>query len=205
MPAVLPTSKLLRLHEAIIQIAWLTDADRLIAADAVHRALIAAELVARDGIGNRIGVAVWASLSGAEFQRRLLSHPPFYGDFIDRAALDNWLAVTRDTQHGNPADAAADLRHAQRGDPEERDLYGAALPPYLQFLVEMSSRLEGAAERKKEEIEAEIKSNWPENLAGQSQAIIGYMATILRPPEAKRGGAKPARTGNRRQRKAGKV
>jgi hypothetical protein len=70
------------------------------------------------------------------------------------------------------------------------------LPVYLQFLVEMVPLLGGCdriAERKKADIEVEIEARWRPELGRPSQNLVGGMATILRPPEAQRGGAKPMR------------
>ena len=46
---------------------------------------------------------------------------------------------------------------------------------------------------KKADIEAEIEARWRSELGQRSQNLVGAMATILRPPEAQRGGAKPMR------------
>lgn len=69
----------------------------------------------------------------------------------------------------------------------------AMLPPYLQFLLEMADKLEGTAGWKKDEIEEAIRNHWWPSLPTMSQNLVGVMATLLRDPEAQRGGAKPAR------------
>jgi hypothetical protein len=70
------------------------------------------------------------------------------------------------------------------------------LPTYLRFLIEMVPLLGGRdriADRKKANIEVEIEARWRPELGQRSQNLVGAMATILRPPEAQRGGAKPMR------------
>jgi hypothetical protein len=70
------------------------------------------------------------------------------------------------------------------------------LPIYLQFLIELVPQLGGRdriAAAKKEDTEGEIRARWRPELPSPSQNLLGAMATILRPPEAQRGGAKPMR------------
>lgn len=72
------------------------------------------------------------------------------------------------------------------------------MSPHLRFMNAFSA-IYGSklAEWKKEVIEAEIRARWPPELGEPSQNVVGAMATLLRPPEAKRGGAKRQRsTGN---------
>jgi hypothetical protein len=71
----------------------------------------------------------------------------------------------------------------------------ATLPRFLRFAVQMTRRLgvSAIAEQKKEITEAAIIEHWPEaQLGPASRSMVGYMATMLRPPEAQRGGAKRA-------------
>jgi hypothetical protein len=50
------------------------------------------------------------------------------------------------------------------------------------------------AEWKKGDVEAEIIARWRAELGQPSQNIVGIMATLLRPPEAQRGGAQRRRS-----------
>lgn len=72
---------------------------------------------------------------------------------------------------------------------------GLILPPYLKFMVWILEKLgpNTIASLKKADLDAAIKELWWDALGPPSNVHIRYMAMMLRPPEAKRGGAKPRR------------
>jgi hypothetical protein len=102
---------------------------------------------------------------------------------------------SQDDQPAAEVSAPLELEHCEPGGgtPCKAD----PLPLYLQFIVEMVPLLGGhdrIAALKKEEVEAEICTRWWPELGQPPQNLVGMMATMLRPPEARFGGAKKLRT-----------
>ena len=85
------------------------------------------------------------------------------------------------------------------GNHENPNKSRVALPPYLQFVVFVFERLgpDTIANIKKDDLQATIKELWWETLGPSSEALVAYMATMLRLPEAKRGGAKAQKKSGR--------
>jgi hypothetical protein len=85
------------------------------------------------------------------------------------------------------------------GNHENPNKSRVALPPYLQFAVFVLERLgpDTIANLKKDHLQATIKELWWETLGPSSEALVAYMATMLRLPEAKRGGAKAQKKSGR--------
>jgi hypothetical protein len=119
----------------------------------------------------------------------------------EAAALDHWLSEdaqpVENRQHAESTVETATLIVPDYCEPGGRaPSFTDPLPVYLQFLVELVPQLGGRdriGSRKKTDIEAEIEARWRPELGQRSQNLAGAMATILRPPEAQRGGAKPMR------------
>ena len=85
------------------------------------------------------------------------------------------------------------------GNHENPNKSRVALPPYVQFIVFVFERLgrDTIANLKKDDLQATIKELWWETLGPSSEALVAYMATMLRLPEAKRGGAKAQKKSGR--------
>jgi hypothetical protein len=92
----------------------------------------------------------------------------------------------------NPRENRIVPGNATTGNHENFNKSRVALPPYLQFVVFVFERLgpDTIANIKKDDLQATIKELWWETLGPFSEALVAYMAMMLRLPEAKRGGAK---------------
>ncbi len=89
---------------------------------------------------------------------------------VSRASLEYWLG-----------DAAAEATPAS--------VDTNTLPSYVRFLITAAIALD--AKNKpllKKNIESWLSDNWPDYLGEKSRRDIASMATMLRPPEAKKGG-----------------
>jgi hypothetical protein len=67
------------------------------------------------------------------------------------------------------------------------------LPPYVEFMVNLAPELGVTATKmKKDEVRDHIKQRWDADTLGNPSAhLLDVMATLMRPPEAQKGGAKP--------------
>jgi hypothetical protein len=65
--------------------------------------------------------------------------------------------------------------------------------PYLKFMNQLDAELGAkAAKMKKDEVRDYIKQRWDADTLGDPSArLLDVMATLMRPPEAQKGGAKP--------------
>ena len=92
----------------------------------------------------------------------------------------------------NPRENRIVPGNATTGNHENFNKSRVALPPYLQFAEFVFERLgaDTIANLKKDDLQATIKELWWETLGPSSEALVAYMAMMLRLPEAKRGGAK---------------
>lgn len=103
---------------------------------------------------------------------------------------------SQDCQPAVESSASVESEYCEPGSSSPCD--ANLLPAYLQFLVELVPLLggrENIVACKKADIQVEIEARWRPELGQRSQNLVGAMATILRPPEAQRGGAKPMRAG----------
>jgi hypothetical protein len=68
-----------------------------------------------------------------------------------------------------------------------------SLPPFVEFMVKLATELGiTATEMKKEEVRDRIEERWDTDALGEPSAHkLEMMATLMRPPEAQRGRAKP--------------
>ena len=96
------------------------------------------------------------------------------------------------TKLSNPHENRIVAENVTTGNHENSNKSRVALPPYLQFAVFVFERLgpDTIANLKKDDLQATIKELWWETLGPSSEALVAYMAMMLRLPEAKRGGAK---------------
>ena len=207
--ASLPSPKLLFLGSAIDRVADRTGAVWKDAATAVYHALCARELTAESAAGDEIPSSVWRSWLAADFAERISrsndggpwgADGRYINPSLTTQSVEFWLSQPSHEAPSCPAVRAVPLDGGPTTEPAQTVVTLALLPPYVRFLVEMSDCILGAEERKKEDIESEIRARWPDELRPASQALVGYMATMLRPPEAQRGGAKPSRPGRRNKR-----
>jgi hypothetical protein len=92
----------------------------------------------------------------------------------------------------NPRENRIVPENVTTGNRENSNKSRVALPPYLKFAVFVFERLgpDTIANLKKDDLQATIKELWWETLGPSSEALVAYMAMMLRLPEAKRGGAK---------------
>ena len=99
----------------------------------------------------------------------------------------------------NPRENRIVSENATTGNHENSNKSRVALPPYLQFAVFVFERLgpDTIANLKKDDLQATIKELWWETLGPSSEALVAYMAMMLRLPEAKRGGAKAQKKSGR--------
>jgi hypothetical protein len=200
--ASLPSPKLLFLGSAIDRVADRTGAAWQDAATAVYHALCARELTAESAAGDEIPSNVWRSFLAADFAERIFrsndggpwgADGRYINPSLTTQSVEFWLSQPSHEAPSCPVERAVPLDDDPTTEPAQPAVTLASLPPYVRFLVEMSDCIPGAGERKKEDIETEIRARWPDELRPASQALVGYMATMLRPPEAQRGGAKPSR------------
>ena len=99
----------------------------------------------------------------------------------------------------NPRENPIVAENVTTGNHENSNKSRVALPPYLQFAVFVFERLgpDTIANLKKDDLQATIKELWWETLGPSSEALVAYMAMMLRLPEAKRGGAKAQKKSGR--------
>jgi hypothetical protein len=103
------------------------------------------------------------------------------------------------TEFLNPSENRIVPENVTIGNHENSNKSRVALPPYLQFAVFVFERLgpDTIADIKKDDLQATIKELWWETLGPFSEALVAYMAMMLRLPEAKRGGAKAQKKSGR--------
>ena len=99
----------------------------------------------------------------------------------------------------NPRENPIVAENVTTGNHENSNKSRVALPPYLQFAEFVFERLgpDTIANLKKDDLQATIKELWWETLGPSSEALVAYMAMMLRLPEAKRGGAKAQKKSGR--------
>jgi len=198
----LPPPLLLFLNRAIEYVANRTGATWSAAAEALHGALCAWILTGVDAAGHNVPESCWRSYTAEWFANLARDGRVFGGDdgyvnpHITWQSVDAWLDFFElPAQH-----QTAQLTPARRSDEGRQisDIEPTRLPPYLAFAVNVFEALgasTGAIDaRKKDEIENLLRQRWSEAELGQaSDKMIGAIATMLRSPAAKSGGAKPAR------------
>ena len=201
--AALPPQSLLFLREAVERIADHTGAAWSKAAMALHDALCSGQVTA-DADGNEVPCNTWCTYCPNDFVDRIecgndrcweadglrYSDPTLTVKSIDSWLLQSVAAVS------TPSIELGFIQADDYVSVAQSKAQTDALPIYLQFLNDIVSQLGGSdriAERKKADLKAEIAARWRPELGQWSDNLIGMMATILRPPEAQRGGAKPMR------------
>jgi hypothetical protein len=99
----------------------------------------------------------------------------------------------------NPRENRIVSENVTTGIHENSNKSRVTLPPYVQFIVFVFERLgrDTIANLKKDDLQATIKELWWETLGPSSEALVAYMAMMLRLPEAKRGGAKAQKKSGR--------
>jgi len=109
------------------------------------------------------------------------------------------VATIARTELLNPRENRIVPENMTTGKHENSNKSRVALPPYLQFAVFVFERLgpDTIANLKKDDLQASIKELWWETLGPSSEALVAYMAMMLRLPEAKRGGAKAQKKSGR--------
>lgn len=203
----LPPPKLLSIRAAVERVALHTGASFDDSARAFHDALCARDLIAEDSTGQELECAAWRSFSKEDFIDQVVSQDPLsvmakFGWHLDpsvlRDAVDCWLARAAEEQPTQAPPMPSRSSAADDGPTAETAASKFAGPPYIRFLNYVAGLLGATADTlKKEELEAKIEAHWPKELPVPSQKLIGVMATLLRSPEAQRGGAKPARSSTR--------
>ena len=97
-------------------------------------------------------------------------------------------AVSQMSQTGS-----SNARKKQKTAPQDDQSRESPLPPYIQFMVNLAPELgKTAPKMKKDEVRDHIKQRWDADTLGDPSAhLVDVMATLMRPPEAQKGGAKP--------------
>jgi hypothetical protein len=104
-----------------------------------------------------------------------------------REAEDNSVSQT------SSGTCANDTQQGTNKAPQSDRSPESPLPPYVEFLVNLTPELgKTAPKMKKDEVRDDIKQRWDSDALGDPSAhLLDLMATLLRPPEAQKGGAKP--------------
>jgi len=222
----LPERPLLFLSDVVGRVVACTGADYWEVVPAVHAALCGGDLRAEaDGVEiPRSAWFTWSSSDFANRLSGSNDDPGWYdrsganwhNPYVRTTDVDVWLALSEpidrpdhqpaananETVYPSAPPAKSALTPNQQSLADALQDWRTSMPPvsaFLRFGVELTEQigLENIKAMKKPDLEEVIRMRWDVSALGPiSENAVKQMAGMVRPPEARIGGAKPARTSN---------